>query len=187
LSRLERFEFNREYVDRLVAEDPEIERHFATYFTSLLALKLRSRLRSAALVEDAVQETFRRVLTSLKRGEVESPERLGSFVNSVCNNVVFETYRSGTRTTPLEEGFDQADDRTDSAESLIVGAEDRARVRQALAELPPKERDLLTWLFFEERDKDDVCRTLNIDRNYLRVLVHRAKTHFRAQLLSHTP
>ncbi len=186
MSRLERFEFNREYVDRLVAEDSETERHFATYFTSLLSLKLRTRLRSKALVEDAVQETFRRVLTALKRGGVESPERLGSFVNSVCNNVVFETYRSGTRTTPLEEGYDQADERTSSAETLIVGAEEQARVREALAELPQKERDLLTWLFFEERDKDDVCQTLNIDRNYLRVLLHRAKVHFREHLLSRT-
>jgi RNA polymerase sigma-70 factor (ECF subfamily) len=184
LPQPERYEFDREYVERLIAEDPEIERHFATYFTSLLSIKLRSRLRSKTLVEDAVQETFSRVLAALKSGALQSPDRLGAFVNSVCNNVLFEMYRSGTRTTALEEDYDRADDRTASAESLVVGAEERARVREALQGLSQKERDLLTWLFFDERDKNEVCAELHIDRNYLRVLLHRAKAHFRDQLLN---
>jgi RNA polymerase sigma-70 factor (ECF subfamily) len=37
----------------------------------------------------------------------------------------------------------------------------------------------LRWLFFEERDKDEICRELNVDRGYLRVLLHRAKVRFR--------
>jgi RNA polymerase sigma-70 factor, ECF subfamily len=47
--------------------------------------------------------------------------------------------------------------------------------------LPQKEKQLLEWLFFEERDKDEICQTLGIDRNYLRVLVHRAKQRFKAE------
>jgi hypothetical protein len=39
----------------------------------------------------------------------------------------------------------------------------------------------LHWLFFEECDKDEVCRRLNIDRGYLRVLLHRAKLRFKAE------
>jgi RNA polymerase sigma-70 factor (ECF subfamily) len=181
LPLLPRFEFNGEYVDRLVAEDAETERHFARYFGDLLSLKLRSRLRSPALVEDAKQETFARVLTSLKRkGGLAVPETLGAFVNSVCNNVLLEMYRSGSRTTPLDDGYDSPDDRLPSAESTIMAEEERARVRQALETLPDKERTLLQWIFFEGRDKDDVCRELNIERAYLRVLLHRAKARFRA-------
>jgi len=180
LPLLPRFEFNGDYVDRLVSEDPETERHFARYFGDLLSLKLRSRLRSPALVEDAKQETFMRVLTSLKRkGGLAVPETLGAFVNSVCNNVLLEMYRSGSRTTPLEDGYDRPDDRFASAESMIMAAEERARVRQALETLPEKERTLLRWVFFEGRDKDEVCRELNIERAYLRVLLHRAKARFR--------
>ena len=180
LPLLPRFEFTGDYVNRLASEDAETERHFAKYFGDLLSLKLRSRLRSAALVEDAKQETFARVLTSLKRkGGLAVPETLGAFVNSVCNNVLLEMYRSGSRTTPLDEDYDRPDDRFASAESMIVAEEQRARVRQALERLPDKERTLLRWVFFEGRDKDEVCRELNIDRSYLRVLIHRAKARFR--------
>jgi RNA polymerase sigma-70 factor, ECF subfamily len=180
--QLDRFDFDQAYVERLVAGDPETERHFARYFGDLLAIKLRSRLRSPAQVEDARQETFRRVLTTLKqRGGLKAAEHLGAFVNGVCNNVLFEIYRGGKRSEPMPEELDPIDESRPSVESGMIAAQDRVRVQRALAALPQKEKDLLRWVFFEERDKDEVCRELNIDRNYLRVMLHRAKGHFREQ------
>jgi RNA polymerase sigma-70 factor, ECF subfamily len=175
-----RYEFDRPYVERLIAEDADTERHFIKYFDDLLSLKLRSRLRSASLVEDAKQETFVRVLRTLRQKRtLESPESLGAFVNGVCNNVLFELYRAEGKTTPLEDGFEASDEGQANAEVTLMATEERARVRDALSTLPEKEKDLLRWLFFEDRDKDDVCRELNVDRNYLRVLLHRAKSRFR--------
>jgi RNA polymerase sigma-70 factor (ECF subfamily) len=176
---LARYEFSREYVERLVAGEPDTQQHFAGYFKDLLTLKLRSRLRSKAEVDDAVQETFARVLSALGRGGLRTPGALGAFVTSVCTNVLYERYRVDSKTTALEEGHDRPDDRTPSAEMTILASQDRARVREALAALLQKEQDLLRWLFFEGRGKDEICRELNIDRNYLRVLLHRAKIRFR--------
>jgi RNA polymerase sigma-70 factor (ECF subfamily) len=174
LPRLPRHEFDRAYLERLSAGDPDTEAHFTRYFGDLLSLKLRSRLRSREQIEDAKQETFTRVFTSLRRK---------SGVNSVCNNVVFEMYRSGSKTVALEEDFDAADERQPGADSAIAAGQDRERVRAALVTLPPKERELLTWLFFEGRDKDQVCRDLHVDRDYLRVLLHRAKNRFRERFV----
>jgi len=92
-------------------------------------------------------------------------------------------YRSGSRTVALEEEFDAADERQPGADSAIAAGEDRERVRAALVALPTKERELLTWLFFEGRDKDQVCRDLHVDRDYLRVLLHRAKNRFRERFV----
>lgn len=180
MARLPFHEFDQAYIDRLVAADPETERHFTRYFGDLMTFKLRSRLRSPALVEDAKQETFVRVLTSLKqKRNLASAQTLGAFVNAVCNNVVFELYRSGARTTPLPDEYDTVDPRKPGADAAMVAGEERALVTSALEGLPQKDRELLHWLFFEERDKDDICRELKIDRGYLRVLLHRAKARFR--------
>jgi RNA polymerase sigma-70 factor (ECF subfamily) len=178
-----RYEFDRDYLDRLSTGDPETEAHFSRYFRDLLLIKLRSRLRSPTHVEDAIQETFLRVLRVVRQpGGIQSPGGFGSFVNSVCNNVLFELYRSHSRTSSLgEDTGAQIVDTHDDAEVSVVLDEERARVRKVLATLPPKERQILDWLFFEERDKDEICRTLGIDRNYLRVLVHRAKQRFKAE------
>ncbi len=181
---LPRHEFDRPYIERLVAEDPDTERHFTKYFGDLLALKLRSRLRSPALVEDAKQETFLRVLTTLKQKRgLATPESLGAFVNGVCNNVLFELYRSEGRATQMEEDHEVSDEGRGGVETTLMADEERDRVRHALAALPERERDLIRWLFFEERDKDEICRELNVDRNYLRVLLHRAKARFRHQFV----
>ena len=180
LSLRPRFSFDGDYVQRLIAEDPETERHFTEYFGDLLSLKLRSRLRSPALVEDARQETFVRVLTALKKkASLATPESLGAFVNAVCNNVLFETYRSTARTTPLDDEPDEPEASEPSVEWRVLKSEERVKVREAIAGLPQRDRDLIRWLFFEDRAKDDVCRELNVDREYLRVLFHRAKQRFR--------
>ena len=182
-----RCNFDRSYVERLIARHPETEQHFTSYFGDLLSAKLRSRLRSPALVQDAKQETFVRVLTALRGGTgLKTPESLGAFVNGVCNNVLFEFYRAGGRAIPLEDDQDPPDTRPASAEQTLMADESRARVRQALRRLPEKEQTLLKWLFFEERSKDDICQMLNIDRNYLRVLLHRAKNRFR-EVLDESP
>lgn len=185
VSREGRFEFDRSYLDRLAAGDPETERHFTRYFGDLLSIKLRSRLRSPAQVEDARQETFLRVMKAIRQpGGIQSPGGFGAFVNTVCNNVLFEMYRSHSKTTPLEDETGAAlPDLGVDAETAVVVDEDRAHVRAIMETLPQKERQLLHWLFFEECDKDEVCRRLNIDRNYLRVLLHRAKQRFKTEFV----
>lgn len=180
-----RHAFDGAYISRLLSRDPHTERHFTKYFGDLLVLKLRGRLSSPAQVEDARQETFVRVLTTLKeRGGLDRPETLGAFVNSVCNNVLFEMYRSQKKTVPVpEDAPEQADVEADDAESVLMRTEDAERLRRALHALPQKEQDLLRWWFLEERDKDEICRRLEIDRDYLRVLLFRARAKLR-ELLS---
>lgn len=180
LSLRPRYSFDSAYVQRLIAEDPETERHFTDYFSDLLTLKLRSRLRSASAVEDARQETLLRVLVALKKkGSLAVAESLGAFVNAVCNNVLLEMYRSAGRTSPLDEDMDEPETDEPTAEWHLLKSEEREKVRDAIEGLPQRDRDLIRWLFFEGRTKDDVCRELNVDRGYLRVLFHRAKQRFR--------
>ena len=52
-------------------------------------------------------------------------------------------------------------------------------IRDMLDEMPEKERRLLQALFLEDRDKDEICSEFGVDREYLRVLLHRAKNQFR--------
>ncbi len=180
-SSVERQNFDANYVRALVDGHAGTERHFVAYFGELLSIKLRARMLAAQMIDDITQETFLRVLSALrKKGGIDTPEALGSFVNSVCNHVLLETYRSNPRGG--EAAPDQISD-SPSAESQLVSAQERDRVRTVLSELPEKDRLLLRWIFFEERDKAEVCRDLKVDREYLRVLVHRAKLRFRSGYL----
>lgn len=172
--------FDARYVSLLKDGDPETERHFVAYFSELIRIKLRTKLRSPELVEEVRQETFLRVLNTIRKSGLEHPERLGAFVNTVCNNVMLESLRSESRADPYPtEGFDPVDVRVD-VESDFVSEERKKIVKTVLDGLPEKQRKLLHMVFIQEKDKDEVCRLLNVDREYLRVLVHRAKDCFRS-------
>jgi RNA polymerase sigma-70 factor (ECF subfamily) len=176
--------FDEAYVNRLRAGDFRTQEHFSAYFSALIKIKLCSRLKSPEAMDDLRQETFSRFFMALREGKILQPERLGSFVNSICNNVLLEHYRSGARDMFLDE------DETENVPAkdmhlldVIAARETEKKVRQILEELPERDRRLLHEVFLEERDKDEVCRDFGVDRDYLRVLLHRAKQAFKSSYL----
>ena len=177
--------FDAAYIENLCAGDGPTQDHFVGYFSELLHLKLRSRLQSPQAIEDVRQETFARVLTILRRENgLRQPERFGAFVNTVCNNVLLEHYRSSGRSQSLDdEGIPEPQAKGADVLSVIASSQLSAKVREILLDLPDRDRSLLKAVFLDERDRDEVCRDFNVDREYLRVLLHRAKQDFKAEYL----
>ena len=177
---MEFFSFDESYLQRLRGGDFPTEQHFVDYFGQLLLIKLRSRLRSSQTVDDIRQETFVRVLKAVRTGGVRSAEGLGSFVNSICNNVLQEHYRSPARSVSSQDEtpLDPPDTSID-LDGMLVAKQTREQVRHTLSMLSEKDRRLLRAIFFEEKDKDEICKEFGVDRDYLRVLLHRAKQSFR--------
>ncbi|MFP5227026.1 MAG: RNA polymerase sigma factor [Acidobacteriota bacterium] len=182
---LQFYAFDAGYIEGLCAGDLRTQEHFVKYFTELLHLKLRSRLQSRQAIEDVRQETFARVFATLRRENgLRQPERLGAFVNTVCNNVLFEHYRATSRSESLDE-----DDRPElpstgaDAHEVAAARQMREKVREILAGMPVRDRGVLQAIFLDERDRDEVCREFGVDGEYLRVLLFRAKQNFKAEYL----
>lgn len=173
--------FDSAYVERLRAGDRNTEDHFVAYFGELIELKLRSRLASRQSLEDVKQETFARCLKLLRSpGGIRNAERLGPLVNSICNNVLSEHFRAGRRTEPLDDQpAERFIAREPDALSRMITDDTRRIVRQVLERLPARDQTILKAVFLEEREKDDLCREIGVTRDYIRVLLHRAKQSFR--------
>jgi RNA polymerase sigma-70 factor, ECF subfamily len=127
---VEFFSFDESYLQRLRGGDFPTEQHFVDYFGQLLLIKLRSRLRSSQTVDDIRQETFVRVLKAVRTGGVRSAEGLGSFVNSICNNVLQEHYRSSARSVSSQDDtpLDPPDTRAGKAHTFNAFRERSALV-----------------------------------------------------------
>jgi RNA polymerase sigma-70 factor, ECF subfamily len=180
---LDLFAFDKLYVDRLRDGEPSTEQHFVSYFGQLLGIMLRARYLSPERVDDVRQETFRRVIATLRKdGGIRQPERFGAFVNSICKNVLRESARDWNRTQALQSDHLELPDKIVDLERGLISEETTKKVREILADMKPRDRDLLRAIFLEEKDKDEVCREFGLDRDYLRVLLHRAKERFRAIL-----
>jgi RNA polymerase sigma-70 factor, ECF subfamily len=179
-SPLQYTDFNAGYLARLKNGDLETQDHFTAYFSNVIWLKLRSRVRARHLIDEIRQETFARVLKYLQSDKaIEYPERFGGFVLSVCNNVMLEVVRSESH-QPRGTGqvLEPRDERV-KFDTDIVTDERKRLVREVLDELSEKDRALLKMVFLEEGDRSDVSRRLKVDGDYLRVLLHRAKERFR--------
>jgi RNA polymerase sigma-70 factor (ECF subfamily) len=172
--------FDDDYLGRLREGDFPTQEHFRKYFTVLMKAKLRSRLKSLEAIEDVQQETFVRFYGALRDGRIQHANRLGQWINSTCNNVLLETYRSNDRTDSLDDG--DARELPAAAFDLSKIIDDRQaaqKVQKVLEQLPERDRRVLRAIFFEERDKDEVCRELGITRDNLRLLLYRAKQKFK--------
>jgi RNA polymerase sigma-70 factor, ECF subfamily len=179
--------FDDAYLENLRNGDPQTEEHFAGYFSELIHLKLRSRLNSRDAIEDVRQETFARVFVLLRGKQgIRNASALGALVNSVCNHVLLEYYRSHSRSDAMEDAseIDIQAENTDVLEEM-VSKDTQKTVRQVLEKLSERDRLLLKSIFLDERDKDEVCAEFGVDREYLRVLLHRAKLSFKSFYVKH--
>jgi RNA polymerase sigma-70 factor (ECF subfamily) len=180
---LELFAFDEAYVGRLREGDPSTESHFVAYFSKLIQIKLRARYLPPEVVDDLMQETFARVIRSLRSdGGLRQADRLGPFVNSVCNNVLLEHYRAGAKNVPLQPDHLELPDKVLNLESLAISGETQRSVRKTLSQLPQRDQAILQAVFLEEMSKTEVCAKFGVGRDYLRVLLYRAKEKFRAAM-----
>jgi len=167
--------FDEDYLARLREDDFVTQDHFRKYFTALMKVKLRFRLKSPADIEDVQQETFVRFYKALREGKIKEPKRLGSYVISICNNILKEGWRSEP---PISLGDDDALELPAlpfDVTKMIDDKQAAQKIHQVIEQLPERDRIVLRAVYFEERNKDEVCGELGITRGTLRTLHLRAK------------
>lgn len=181
-------DFDDNYLERLRADDYRTQQHFVAYFSKLLQLKLKSRLRSRQDIEDVQQVTFARFFQNLrKENGIRDAKCLGSYVNSICKNVLLEHYRRRVPEQIDDPIANSIPDPSRNALDIVVDEETKRIVREILESLPERDRRILREVYLEERDKDEVCRDYGVSRGYLRVLMSRAKDKFREKVLQDPP
>lgn len=176
------FPFDDEYVRRLREGDRWTEEHFVSYFTPILRIKARSRLRSPDAADDVVQETFFRVFKTLRNpagGGIRNGHSFGAYVARVCDNVISEWNRGERRVQPIDDDDLVKMITSETHEDELIKEQQRECVLRVISEMAPREREILTAVYIHERPKAEVCKEFGVDQGYLRVLLHRAREKFR--------
>ena len=127
-------------------------------------------------VDDVVQETLARFLRAQQNEKIHNPENPGAYLNGICNNVIQE-YRRRLWREPLVET-----DRKVPEKSVLPEAEFlelRQSVGAALTQLSDRDRSILRDFYLQEKDKDEICRSMDLSDNQFRVALFRAKDRFR--------
>lgn len=136
-----------------------VNRHHAP-----LTAYVRSRVDSAPLAADIVQETWARAIPSLRAGAVEN---VRAFLYRIARNLVTDEARDGRKWSPYlaaeEAGAVVADDAPDAEQRAI--ARDRLALVVQLAEgLPPRCREVFMLRKLEGVDQAEIAERLGITR-----------------------
>ena len=134
--------------------------------------------------EEAQQETFMRVYTSLPK--FNGRYQLGAWVSRIATNVCLDHIRSRVRkpadcaTHEMLVDLAVGPEENGPEEELLKGDE-RNRVRVVLAKLAPNHRAALALREFEGMSYGDIAIALNMTEPQVKALIHRARKAFKKQ------
>ncbi|HKV99209.1 MAG TPA: sigma-70 family RNA polymerase sigma factor [Vicinamibacterales bacterium] len=161
------------FLEFLAGDRPAFDELFARYRQPVWAF-FRRRVPDAAEAEELAQETFLALLNASRRYEARASFR--SYLFGIAFNLLSaarrKTQRRGEVSSP--EGHDVAAPATDPAAVLWV--------RQALAALDPKDREIVMLREFEALEYAEIANVLAVPVNTVRSRLFRARLALRHQL-----
>ncbi len=169
---------------RAQAEEATLEALVSQYASALYRVAY-SVLRNAADAEDAVQETFLRVLRHRDTLDEVRDQRVW-LIRIVWNIVLDRKRRAKTRpeTDDLDELARVLPSAGLSAEQFAAAAQHHAHVLSCVDKLPTKERQVLTLSAFEELSSVEIASVLGITESSVRSRLFRAR-NLMAEMLDH--
>jgi RNA polymerase sigma-70 factor (ECF subfamily) len=154
-------------------------------YASALYRVAYSVLRNAADAEDAVQETFLRVLRH--RDTLEEVRDRRVWLIRIVWNIVLDRKRR-TKTRPETDDVDELarimPSSGLSAEQVAAAAQHHARVLACVEKLPAKERQVLMLSAFDELSSVEIAGVLGITESSVRSRLFRAR-NLMAEMLDH--
>jgi RNA polymerase sigma-70 factor (ECF subfamily) len=161
---------------------PEIAA-LATAHSALLFRVAFSILRNASDAEDAVQDTFLRVLKH--RGKLASVENPRIWLVRIVWNLALDRKRRVRSASLIDEAEEllrnHASGETPAAEALR-SAESCARILRLIDKLPRKEREVLRLSAMEELETAEIAAILQTTESGVRSCLFRARQHLRERL-----
>jgi RNA polymerase sigma-70 factor, ECF subfamily len=191
---------DRALLARLRTGDEEAFDTLVRRYDGSLRRVARAFVRTPSAADDVVQETWLAVIRGLDAFEGRSS--LSTWIFSILANRARTRAVRDARTVPFsalesDEGsagvdpeafggdgrWRSAPPRLDSdPEALLLSKELRGRLLEAVDELAPAQRAVITLRDLVGLGADEVCSLLEIADGNQRVLLHRARTNVRAAL-----
>ena len=129
---------------------------------------------------DKIHDVFVTVAQAIASGKLRDPERLIPFLTTVTR---YYTYGQIERRSLLRrcaaslEGINPPDPRVNLEQSAWQQQRTRI-VREVLAGMPRRDRDILRRFYLEEQPKEQICREMKLTANQFRLLKSKAKLAF---------
>ena len=164
------------FVEQARAGDSGARQTLYVQFVDRVFRTVRGMVRSHADAEDVTQDAMLTVLTSLHTYRPRPDARFAAWVMTIAVNTVRRRFRR--RRPELTDTGDLPDTPADAADP--VGDLDRARQRRALltalAELPERERQIVSLRYGAELNASEIGAAVGAEPAAIRKLLERTRT-----------
>ena len=157
----------------------QFQRRFLPLQRSLYQQAL-ALLGSETDAEDAMQETYLRLWRQADR--MEAMQNAEGFFVQTLRNICLNLIRSRRRLSSLEPMAYLADDDDELREQVL--SEDRLRLRQAIGQLQPKARSMVTMFYFSQMSSQQIADVLGETDANVRSTLSRARAQLRELLIT---
>jgi RNA polymerase sigma-70 factor (ECF subfamily) len=161
---------DKQLIGRYVAGDETaleqlIERHKEKVYTSIVFM-----VKDASLAEDIFQDTFIKVIDTLRSGKYKEEGKFLPWVMRIAYNLCIDHFRRLKRkpTVTNTEGFDifgVLDFAENTAEDDLVMNQTRRKVRSLIDQLPPEQKEVVILRHYAELSFKEIAALTDVSIN----------------------
>jgi RNA polymerase sigma factor (sigma-70 family) len=127
-------------------------------------------VRDTALAEDIFQDTFIKVIHTLKRNKYNEEGKFLPWVSRIAHNLIIDHYRRKSRVNEFSgsEDFDIFDVISDNAmnvEEELIDKQIRHDVKQMISHLPDDQREVLIMRIYRDMSFKEIAEQTNVSIN----------------------
>ncbi|VAW26557.1 RNA polymerase ECF-type sigma factor [hydrothermal vent metagenome] len=142
-----------------------IVRHKQRIFSFIL-----SKIQDREISEDIFQDTFIKVINTLKRGKYNEEGKFLPWVMRIAHNLIIDYFRRNKRIPKFNNTddfdiFDVLSDETLSAENQIIKSQILEDVKNLIEELPDDQKEVLLMRMYKDMSFKEIAENTNVSIN----------------------
>jgi len=128
-------------------------------------------VRNAALAEDLFQETFMKVITTIRQGNYAESGRFGAWLTRIAHNLIIDYFRQdkSENTVSNDESeadlFNDMDLSDDDVETKLVNHQVLSDVRRLIGMLPTSQREVVYMRFYQDLSFREIADATGVSIN----------------------
>jgi len=125
--------------------------------------------------EDICQDVMEAVFKAVQEGKVNDPEKLPSFISSVCNNKIADWIRHKYRRKEIQSYVSEIYDPNQDTLEKLIDNEQRNHLDHALRKLNFREKKILYLHYFHNLDFERIASVIDLKPSTARKTAERAR------------
>jgi RNA polymerase sigma-70 factor (ECF subfamily) len=162
-----------------------INRHKSKIFTSIYLL-----VKDRALAEDIFQDTFVKVINTLKKGHYQEEGKFLQWVMRIARNLVIDHFRKLSKLPTISDSegndiFSYISIAEENREDEIMREQSHDRVRQLIQQLPEEQKEVLILRHYANLSFKEIADLTGVSINTALGRMRYALTNMRKLILKH--